>query len=232
MIRYNRYKLKPDTKQRIDPSVMPVTGETPEERLAKSLPLVDTRGGQYVESRNIPVAIAHEAGVRFDASWNGRPAVIVPMYNARQELCSLHGRYLQQEGDQNKMFTIGPGGGILNVRDTLNGEVILIVEGLFDALSLAVCGYGSLATVGRRAPWLPEVCKGKIVILAFDGNRPGESEAAFYRQFLAGATIHRLTPPGHCKDWNTALIKRGQSSVEYWLRYNLFRFTKENVLRS
>jgi len=219
-------------KRLIDPRVMPVTGETPQERLTRSLPLVGSPGQEYVENRNIPVAIAHDAGVRFDPDWNGRPAVIVPMFDAKHGLCSVHGRYLQQTGNQNKMFTIGPGGGIVSVGKGSYTNPIIIVEGLFDALSLAVCGYSSLATIGRRAPWLPEVCKGKIIILAFDGNCPGESEVAFYRQYLTGANIHRLTPPGHSKDWNTALAKRGQSSVEQWLRYNLLRFTKENVMSS
>lgn len=53
-------------KQRIDPVVMPITSETPEERLANGLPIFGTPGQQYVESRSIPVDIAHDAGVRFD----------------------------------------------------------------------------------------------------------------------------------------------------------------------
>jgi hypothetical protein len=229
MIRYNRYKLNLSLKQRIDPGVMPVTGETPEERLKNSLPLFDTAGQQYVESRGIPAAIAHDAGVRFDPDWDGRAAVIVPMYGANHEPCSVHGRYLQQAGSQNKMLTIGPGGGVLTMCDGLNKDIIIIVEGLFDALSLAVCGYGSVATVGRKAPWLPEHCKGKTILLAFDGNRPGETTAMLYKQLLVGANTQRLSPPGTSKDWNTALIKRGRPIVEQWLKYNLARFTKKQV---
>ena len=229
MIRYNRYKLNLSLKQRIDPVVMPITGETPEERLANGVSLFSTPGQQYVESRSIPVDIAHDAGVRFDPDWNGRAAVIVPMYGANRELCSVHGRYLQQVGSQNKMFTIGPGGGVLNVNKGLNSDVIIIVEGLFDALSLAVCGYGCIATVGRKAPWLPEHCKGKTILLAFDGNRPGETTAMLYKQWLVGANTQRLSPPGTSKDWNTAFIKRGRPVVEQWLKHNLARFTKKQV---
>ncbi|HEX6192221.1 MAG TPA: toprim domain-containing protein [Chitinophagaceae bacterium] len=228
----NRYKLSAEPRQRIDPRVMPVTGESPQERLQQSTPLFETRGRQYVESRKIPVAIAHNAGVRFDPDWNGRPAVIVPMHGENHELCSVHGRYLHQSGSQDKMFTIGHGGGILSVGDGLNTDPVIIVEGLFDALSLAVCGYSSVATVGRRAPWLPAVCKGKTVLLAFDGNNPGECQAAFYKDFLAGAITYRLTPPGHCKDWNTALVKRGQSVVVQCLRNYILQHRQENIINS
>jgi Toprim-like len=215
-----------------DPPVMPITGEKPLERLTRSLPLFDTPGEQYVEKRGIPVAIAHDANVRFDPDWNGRPAVIVPMFDQNNTLCSVHGRYLEQTGNQNKMFTIGPGGGVLSTGTGFHTDPIIIVEGLFDALSLAVCGYSSLATVGRRALWLSEACKGRLVILAFDGNRPGESEVTFYRQYLLGANIHRLTPPGHSKDWNTALVKRSRVTVEQWLRHKLPGFKTQNTTTS
>ena len=222
---YNLHKPIIKNGRLNDPLLMPVTGETPQDRLARSLPLFDTPGQEYVENRSIPVAIAHEAGVRFDQDWNGRPAVIVPMTDPNHTLCSVHGRYLSQTGKQNKMFTIGPGGGVLSVCKGYHIDPIILVEGLFDALSLAVCGYSSLATVGRRAPWLPEVCKGRPVILAFDANRPGDSEGVFYKQYLTGANIHRLTPPGHSKDWNSALMKRGSVIVAHWLEYNLRRLT-------
>lgn len=206
--------------------MMPVTGESPQNRLACSLPLAGTPAQEYVEKRCIPIDIADEAGVRFDPDWNGRAAVIAPMFNQQHALCSVHGRYLKQTGKQDKMFTIGPGGGILSVRDGYHAEPIILVEGLFDALSLAVCGYSSLATVGRLAPWLPEVCKEKLVLLAFDANKPGEAEVDFYKIFLAGAKIHRLTPPGHTKDWNSALTKRGALMVAHWIAYNIRCITR------
>lgn len=232
MKRYTRYKLKKfRMMQLIDPLLMPVTGESPQQRLDHSLKLQGTPGEQYVENRSIPAAIAHDAGVRFDPDWNGRAAVIVPMYDDKHVLCSLHGRYLKQAGDQNKMFTIGPGRGVLNVVDGLNSDPIIIVEGLFDSLSLALCGYSSVATVGRKAPWLADFCRGKTVVLAFDGNRPGEATADFYRKMLADANIHRLTPPGHAKDWNSALVKKGPVVVEQWLRFNLKRFAEKQMVK-
>lgn len=58
-----------------DSPKMPGTGEGPEVRLARALPLLGTPGQKYVETRGISVIVAHNAGVRFDADWNGRAAV-------------------------------------------------------------------------------------------------------------------------------------------------------------
>ena len=200
---------------------MPRTGETPDERLARGLALIGTPGQGYVEKRGIPAGIAENEGVRYDADWSGRPAFIVPMLDADDHLRSVHGRYLAQTAWQDKMLTIGPGGGVVSVLGGWRADPMIIVEGLFDALSLAVCGRGSVATVGRWAPWLPDVCANKLVWLAFDGNRPGELEAARYRERLVSARTERLLPPGHYKDWNTALVKRGRGYVEAWLNHHL-----------
>jgi hypothetical protein len=208
----------------IDPILMPGSRETPFERLEKSLALADTPGQRYVEKRGIPVTIAREAGVRFDFEWNGRQAVLAPMRNMEGELRSLHGRYLSVSGKQNKMFTIGPGGGIFRVGDGWDADPIILVEGLFDALSLAACGFSALATVGRIAPWLPGICEGRMVMLAFDGNHPGESEASYYKGFLTGAQCHRMAPPGKSKDWNTALLKQGAHGIQQWVK-RVFRTT-------
>jgi hypothetical protein len=62
-----------------------------------------------------------------------------------------------------------------------------------------------------------------VVWIAFDGNRPGEDAAAQYQQYLARADTRRLPPPDRCKDWNTALVKRGLVTVEAWLHRHLAR---------
>jgi hypothetical protein len=77
-------------------------------------------------------------------------------------------------GGQDKMFTMGAGGGVATVGAGWHGEPLILVEGIFDALSLAVCCWDCVATIGRWAPWLPEVCAGRTVWLAFDANAPGE----------------------------------------------------------
>lgn len=197
---------------------MPRSNESPAERLAHALPLAGTPGQAYVERRGIPLAIADAAGMHFDADWNGRPAVLIGMYDRDAQLASVHGRYLETLRGQDKMFTIGPGGGIAMTGTGWQAEPLILVEGIFDALSLKVCGWDSTATVGRWAPWLPDACAGRLVWLGFDANDPGEDEVASYTQYLPRSTVRRLFPPPHCKDWNTALLKRGPAGVARWLR--------------
>jgi Toprim-like len=204
-----------------DPPAMPDTGETPNERWSCASSLVGTAGQTYIERRGIPIRVAQEADVRYDPDWHGRPAVIVPMKDSADVIRSVHGRYIQQARHQDKMFTIGPGGGVVSVLGGWRHSTIILVEGLFDALSLALCGYGSVATIGRWAPWLSDVCAHKVVWLAFDSNRPGEIAAARYSQSLTNSELHRLLPPGRSKDWNTALVKRDRGTIEAWLQRRL-----------
>jgi hypothetical protein len=174
-----------------------------------------------VEHRAIPVGVAHAAGVRYARDFDGRPAVIVPLYDHHDALTSVHARYLQTLRGEDKMLTIGPGGGAIGVLGGRRAEPLIVVEGLFDALSLAVCGYACVATIGRCVPWLPEVSAGRMVWLAFDAGRSGDAEAAPLAAELSHSRVRRLPPPGRSKDWNTALVKRGRAAVTRWLDHSL-----------
>ena len=56
----------------------------------------------------------------------------------------------------------------------------------------------------------------RAVWLAFDGNRPGDEEAQRFAERLP--RTRRLRPPDRCKDWSTALEKRGPAAVSRWVR--------------
>lgn len=164
------------------------------------------------------MATADAAGVRYSADFAGRPAVLVGLYDDSQNLTSVHGRYLSVLRRQDKMLTIGPGGGAISVLGGWQVDPLIVVEGLFDALSLAVCGYASVATIGRWAPWLPEIAVGRTLWLAFDAGRSGEAEVARYAKHLGHSEVRRMLPPGRSKDWNTALPKHGVGTVSRWIR--------------
>jgi len=202
-----------------DPLLLPVTKETPGEFLKRALPLHNTEGAAYVESRGIPVEIAHEAGVKYCAKFVDRPAVVVPLRDGNNTITSVHGRYITTVRKQNKMLTFGTGNGLLSVSGGIRNDPLIIVEGLFDALSLAVCGWPACATIGRYVMWLPEVCKGRTIWLAFDSCRPAEAECARYRSLLTGSRVHRLPPPFRSKDWNTALRKHGKQITINWIKH-------------
>lgn len=206
---------------RTDPLWLPFTGDDPQQRLRGAPVLAGTPGQAYVERRGIPLAVADAAGVRFDADWGGRPAVLVALQDDAGRWTSVHGRHLETLRGQDKMLTVGPGGGVIAVGAGWRAEPLIVVEGLFDALSVATCGHGAIATIGRWAPWLPRVCAQRVVWLGFDANRPGEREAQQVAQRLPQARVRRLLPPPRCKDWSTALVKRGRAEVLRWLRDQL-----------
>lgn len=206
-----------------DPAYMPGTGLLPEQLLARSRPLADSEGQGYIKRRGVPVSVAAAAGVRFDNNFGGRPAVIVALRDGKEELTSVHGRYLETVRGQSKMLTIGPGNGVISVLDGWHAEPLILVEGLFDALSLATCGWSSVAHIGRWASWLPEITNGREVWLAFDASKPAEADVAHYMERLQNASLRRVLPPPHCKDWNTALLKRGAGELTRWLQQHVTR---------
>jgi hypothetical protein len=200
---------------------MPGTGESPSVCFARALPLERTPGAAYVQRRGIPVALASAAGVRFLPECNGRPAVVVLLRDRHDAPTALHARYLENVRGQNKMLTFGIRGGVIGTLAGWRADPLVLVEGLFDALSLAVCGWGGVATIGRWACWLPEVAAQRVAWIGFDGNRPGDAAAARIALLLAASQVRRLRPPPRCKDWNTALVKRGPPAVSRWLRESL-----------
>lgn len=207
---------------RRDPLKLPGIGLSAEECLSVSLALKGTHGQTYLEQRAIPIAVAEAAGVRYMEDFGGRHAVVVPLYDDQDRLASLHGRYIEVSRTQDKMLTLGPGGGVVNVLGGWRVEPLIAVEGLFDALSLGVCGFACVATIGRWVPWIPRVAEGREVWLGFDRSRSGDAETLSYSALMSRrAAVRRMYPPGRSKDWNTALLKQGRAGVTQWIRSNI-----------
>jgi hypothetical protein len=202
---------------------MPGSGLPPEAVFANALPISGTAGEDYALRRGVPVEIAAAAGVRFETNFAGRPAVLVALRDQSDRLTSVHGRYLHPVRGQNKMLTVGRSEGAIPFLGGWRAEPLILVEGLFDGLSLAACGWPSVATIGRQVCWLSEATAGKVVWAAFDAGRSGDANFAFYQDQLRDATVCRLSPPPRCKDWNTALVKRGPATVARWVRDHVIR---------
>lgn len=200
-----------------DPPTMPGTQESPIACMARSVPLAGTPGAAYVERRGITVEVADAAGVRFVGDCLGRPAVVAFFHDHHDIPLALHARFLHSTRGENKMLTFGEPGGAISCLDGWRAEPVIVVEGLFDALSLAGCGWSSVATIGRRVPWLPEVTTGRTVWIGFDGNRPGDEAATRVAAALSTSDVRRLRPPDRCKDWNTALVRHGARGLSAWL---------------
>lgn len=109
---------------------MPGTAERLEEALARSIPLAGTAGQAYVERRGITVQVAEAAGVRYAGDFAGRAAVVAGLYDHHGMLASVHGRYLEVGRRQDKMLTIGPGGGAVNVLGGWRSDPLILVGGI------------------------------------------------------------------------------------------------------
>jgi hypothetical protein len=204
-----------------DPERMIGSGVLPETAFNAAHHLAGTMGQEYVQRRGIRVDVASAAGVQFDPNFAGRPAVLAALRDQNDKLTSVHGRYLHAVRGQNKMLTVGRGDGAISFLDGWRAEQLILVEGLFDGLSLATCGWPSVATIGRHVSWLPEVAAGKVVWAAFDAGRSGDANYHLCLAQLNKAAVRRLPPPPKCKDWNTALIKRGPLLVSRWIKDQL-----------
>jgi Toprim-like len=200
-----------------DPVVVPDTGETPAEALAGARGLDDPWCLAYLERRRIPLAVAEAAGLRFTPSFNGRPAVLAAMRHHDGELRAVTARYLVTARDEWKILTVGHAGGVFAVLDGLRTDPLLLVEGVFDALSVALSGRPAVATIGRYVEWIPGFAAGRTVLLAFDGNKVGDHAARYYQDRMPESTCRRLRPPPQCKDWSSALAKRGLATLTQWL---------------
>lgn len=197
-----------------DAPTLPGSGESAAALLARAVPLAGGEGAAYVEGRRVPDVVADGAGVRFLPVLLGRPAVVAPLLGPQGELRAVHGRWLHHLP---KMINIGRAGGVFAPPGSLESDPLVLVEGLFDSLSLLACGVLSVAVIGKWIEWLPRAVGGRTVVLAFDGNRPGDAAAREYAARLEEGRWHRLRPPAGIKDWNNALRKTGIRALASWL---------------
>ncbi len=197
---------------------MPETGDGPSECFTHAIPLAGTPGQTYIEKRKISLEVANAAGIMFSENFDGRPAVLACVRNRESEMISVHGRYLTVMKKKPKMLNIGNDGGTFNVLGGWRADPLIFVEGMFDALSIAACGFAAVAALCRQIPWLYEVSVGRVAYLAFDAGKPGEKNARQYKKLLQGVETIRLKPPPRCKDWSTALKKLGPDVLEQWIK--------------
>jgi hypothetical protein len=194
------------------------SGEGPDELWARALPLSGSSAEAYLAKRRVPLAVAEAAEVRCTEDLEGRAAVLGRLVGPDGALRAVHGRYLHNAADQGKMLTVGQPGGVFATRGGLDADPLILVEGLFDALSLAAAGLPAVATIGRWVDWLAAAPAGRDVWLAFDANRPGERWVKAWAQALCGGRLYRLRPPGGRGDWNSAARRIGAAELARWVR--------------
>ncbi len=200
------------------------TAECPSEAmLRKTLrsaqPLADTIAGRYLESRGIPFEMAKDSGGFFSANFYGRPAVVFPMLNEAGETVAINGRFVdgrERDGSSRKTQIAGRKSlGLFITPGALEAETVAVCEGVFDALSLYLCGIPAIAMVGiTGAAWLYRALTFRNVFAALDADESGDKGADVLIGTLKtyGAHAVRLRPDG-CKDWSEFLQTHGADAL-------------------
>jgi hypothetical protein len=200
------------------------TAECPSEAmLRKTLrsaqPLADTIAGRYLESRGIPFEMAKDSGGFFSANFYGRPAVVFPMLNEAGETVAINGRFVdgrERDGSSRKTQIAGRKSlGLFITPGALGAETVAVCEGVFDALSLHLCGIPAIAMVGiTGAAWLYRALAFRNVFVALDADESGDKGADVLIGTLKtrGARAVRLRP-NKCNDWSEFLQTHGSDAL-------------------
>ncbi len=186
--------------------------------LKDAVPIFGTDGAKYIEKRGIPIELASEANVLFSNNFYGRPAVLFPMHNQAGELVAFNGRFTDGKELQGKLKTQSVGKksyGLFATPGALEAEIIAVCEGVFDALSLHLCGLPAVAIVGTSFPeWLPSALAFRNIFVATDDDESGVKAAESLVNVLRsrGARAVRMRPEG-AKDWGEYLEKLGADAL-------------------
>ncbi len=163
----------------------------------------------YVAGRGIPADVASRTGLKFAPNWLGAPALVAPVRALGGHLVGAHGRYLVARDPKCRSEGEIGEGVFLAHPEALEGAVITLCEGVFDALSLSAAQLPALALIGLAfRPWLVPALKGRVVNLAFDADAAGDAAAVEWEERLAPIKTRRVRPT-RGKDWNEEHLAAG-----------------------
>lgn len=177
------------------------------------LPIEDTPAAAYLERRGIPIeAIPKGARVRYMPAVPAlkiRESVAFGLSDPKGQTVGLQLRNI--EGTFKPIYKRTDVPHIFATPGAIEAERPIIVEAPIDALTVAACGFPSIATCGKSFPdALARTLALKPVQLAQDADHAGDEAAAKAAEKLKefGAIPQRLRPNG-AKDWNEYAQKWG-----------------------
>lgn len=141
--------------------------------------------------------------------------VVVPIFDASGNVASLYGRRLTDE-EPKHLYLRGERRGVFNGIAARTNESLILVESIFDAMSLWSAGlrnvislYGKDGWTGDHATLVRENAVSEI-ILALDGDPRGQEAADALAAKLASLVkaVHRVTWPEGVKDANDFFLSR------------------------
>jgi hypothetical protein len=177
--------------------------------------LPHTPGALYLRNRGIPDDLANRCA-RYAASWFGRPAVLFPVRNLSGRLVGANGRYIDPTADPKARSSGSIADGLFATPGALEAQLPVITEAPIDALSLAAAGMPAVALCGTALrPWLANHYARRMVLLAFDADKAGQTASEQWSSELrrAGAHARSMVPQAGAKDWNALLQTVGAEAL-------------------
>lgn len=141
--------------------------------------------------------------------------IVVPIYNAAGDVVSLYGRRIGDD-DPRHMLLAGGRRGVFNAAAVKSHKALIVVESIFDALSLWSAGFHNVTALAGTDGWTREhaelICVNGVteLYLAFDNDDAGRAGAERLAPQLAelGVAVHGVTWPESVKDANDFFSSR------------------------
>lgn len=177
-------------------------------------------GREYLKGRGLGTE-----GVLFGNRYHAkdkadREAVAFPTVNAQGETVGLAVVFL--DGTKRTYKRGERQNGVYATPGAMESVKVAVVESAIDALSLALAGLPSIATIGTSVPeWVGKRLALKTVYVSHDADKAGDDAAKKVSERCQkfGATVQRWRPEGH-KDWNDVLVKGGLEALRQSLLEN------------
>jgi len=185
------------------------------------------RARQYLRDRKIPTDGLY---VCTDGDYKNR--IIIPYYDREGRLIWYNARTMSTkesvlrymkppEGDQDQVLFM--------TKWPHSGSQIYIMEGEFDAITLALCGFTGCAVGGKYiTDTQVQMIRDYRPILAFDADEAGLEALINVGNGLLERGITDLMyvrPPKAYKDWNKLLKERNVQTVQAYVERFVKRFT-------
>lgn len=198
-----------------------------------------------LQKRRISVPVAERARLRVESVWfpaleTFADAVQFP-YVRRGEVVNIKSRAIEAK----EFRQVGGAEKVLYGLDDIDTESVVIVEGEFDKLALAMAGFWSCVSVPDGAPaknaratdkkfeYLAnceaELSQVKQFILATDADEPGQQLAEELARRLGTERCARVKWPIGVKDANDFLMQDGPDALGLWMKQHMELWPIEEV---
>jgi hypothetical protein len=182
-----------------------------------------TQAADYLSSRMIPTE-----GLTVCTSGRYRNRIVIPYLDRFGTLIYYNGRYVGDAGDNlrylgpPKELGIGKGDVLYSRNWPSRGEKVYVTEGEFDAMSLDISGFRSVALGGKNmTPAQMEMIRGCLPVLSLDADESGGVATPRLANMLLKAGfegVRYVRPSREYKDWNGLLVARGPRVLAMYVK--------------